>query len=216
MQYGIILKKAIPAMAIALSLLACNNDSKGDKTGTVTTTEKQSTMKNDSNHTENIVLVRTIATPIETVFKAWTDPEIVKRWWGPRSFTSPTCKIDLREGGTYVFSMQPPGDPQGKQAPPMYTSGTYAKVAPNQYLEFGQRISDKDGNPIDPSTLGMPADFPKEPIRTSISLESRGGITVMTVTEYDWKTGPMRDMSALGLGECLDKLIEYLLTGKTR
>lgn len=203
-------------MAIALSLLACNNDNKGEKTGTETTTEKQSTMKNDSNITENIVLVRTIAAPIESVFKAWTDPTIVMRWWGPRSFTSPTCTIDLSEGGKYIFSMQPPGNPQGKQAPPMYTSGVYTKITPNQYLEFGQHISDKDGNPIDPATLGMPADFPKEPIRTSISLESRGGITVMTVTEYDWKTGPMRDMSALGLGECLDKLVEYLLTGKTR
>jgi uncharacterized protein YndB with AHSA1/START domain len=210
------LKKAIPAMAIALSLLACNNDKKDNNAGNETTTAKQTTMTNDSNLTENIVLVRTFAIPAEKVFHAWTDPGIVKRWWGPRSFTSPTCSIDLREGGKYIFSMQAPADPQGKNvAPTMYTSGTYTKIVPDQLLEFGQQIADKDGNPIDPSTLGMPADFPKEPIRTTIALESRGGITVMTVTEYNWKVGPMREMSALGLGECLDKLTEYLLTGKT-
>lgn len=204
--------KLLAGIAIALSLLACNNDKKGDSPTTDSLTGKKTSMSSDTTRKEDIILIRTIAVPIETVYKAWTEPDKVMKWWGPRSFTSPTCSIDLKEGGRYIFSMLPPGG----QAPAMYTSGVYTKIIPNQYLEFGQQITDKDGNPIDPSTLGMPQDFPKEAIRTSITLESRGTITVMTVKESDWKIGSMRDLSAAGLGECLDKMVEYLLTGKTQ
>jgi uncharacterized protein YndB with AHSA1/START domain len=211
MQTTTSIKQFVAGIAMATCLLACNNDKKDNPPANDSIPGKQPAMSNESANKEDIVLTRTINAPVEAVYQAWTDPKKVMRWWGPRSFTSPTCSIDLREGGKYIFSMRPPGT----QGPDMYTVGTYTKVVSNQYLEFGQRLSDKDGNAIDPATIGMPADFPKDPIRTTIALETRGTITIMTVTEYGWKTGPMRDMSASGLGECLDKLVEYLLTGKT-
>jgi uncharacterized protein YndB with AHSA1/START domain len=42
------------------------------------------------------------------VWKAWTDPERVKRWWGPKGFTAPVCKIDLRVGGKFLYCMRSP------------------------------------------------------------------------------------------------------------
>jgi len=42
----------------------------------------------------------------ELVWKAWTEPERVKRWWGPQGFTAPFCRIDLRVGGTCLYCLQ--------------------------------------------------------------------------------------------------------------
>jgi uncharacterized protein YndB with AHSA1/START domain len=46
-----------------------------------------------------IVVTRVFDAPRSRVFKAWTDPERMKQWWGPNGFTMPYCKIDLRPGG---------------------------------------------------------------------------------------------------------------------
>ena len=59
----------------------------------------------DSVKKEELVITRIIDAPLEMVWKAWTIPEHVMRWWGPKDYTSPTCKIDLREGGKYIFCM---------------------------------------------------------------------------------------------------------------
>ena len=57
-----------------------------------------------------IVITRLFEAPRERVWKAWTEPELVKRWWGPEGFTAPSIKIDLKVGGKYVFAMHgPPG-----------------------------------------------------------------------------------------------------------
>jgi uncharacterized protein YndB with AHSA1/START domain len=44
----------------------------------------------------DIVITRVLDAPRSDVFKAWTDPERMKPWWGPNGFTMPYCKIDLR------------------------------------------------------------------------------------------------------------------------
>lgn len=66
--------------------------------------------KKDSSLNESagrdIVITRVFDAPRELVWKAWTDPEHLMRWWGPKEFTSPACKVDLRVGGKYVFCMR--------------------------------------------------------------------------------------------------------------
>ena len=156
--------------------------------------------------TRDIVLTRTFNAPLERVWKAWTDPAQVMKWWGPRGFTSPSCQIDLREGGRYIFSMRPPKEFGSND---LYTSGVYSKIVPGELLEFNQGLSDKDGNRIDPGTIGMPADFPAE-IPTSLKFARVGDKTELTATEYGWRIGQMRELSEAGFAECLDKLGESL------
>lgn len=48
---------------------------------------------------EPIVISRIFNAPRELVWKAWTDPEMIKQWWGPEGFTAPSAKVDLRVGG---------------------------------------------------------------------------------------------------------------------
>jgi len=155
---------------------------------------------------EDLVVTRIIDAPLEMVWKAWTEPEHVMKWWGPKYYTSPSCKIDLREGGKFIFCMRAPQDQGGQDS---YTSGVYKKIVPMEYLEFTQGLSDKDGNPIDPAQVGMPPDFPDE-TRTSIVFKAKGEMTELTITEYDWPLGQMYVYSLAGLHQTIDKLAAAL------
>jgi len=159
---------------------------------------------------QDIVLVRIIDAPVEAVWRAWTDPEVVVRWWGPAGFTSNSARIDLREGGRFVWNMHAPAEMGGID---MYTGGTYTRIEPHTAIDFVQWLSDEAGEPIDPVTIGLPADFPKE-IRSSLQFEETPTGTRLTATEFDWLVGTQRDMSEAGLTECIDKL-EELLTRRT-
>jgi uncharacterized protein YndB with AHSA1/START domain len=156
---------------------------------------------------EDLVVTRIIDAPIELVWKAWTDPEHVMKWWGPKYYTSPSCKIDLREGGIYVFCMRAPQNQGGQDS---YTAGVFIKIVPMELLEFTQGMADQDGNPIDPAQAGMPPDFPKA-IRTVVTFKRfRGDMTELTVTEYAWPASQMMVYSIAGLHQSIDKLIESL------
>ena len=156
---------------------------------------------------EDLVVTRIIDAPIELVWKAWTDPEHVMKWWGPKYYSSPSCKIDLREGGKYVFCMRAPQEQGGQDT---YTSGVFKKIVPMELLELTQGISDQEGNPIDPVEVGMPSDFPRA-IRTVVTFKRfRGDMTELTVTEYAWPASQMMVYSLAGLHQTIDKLIESL------
>jgi uncharacterized protein YndB with AHSA1/START domain len=155
---------------------------------------------------ETLVVTRIIDAPLAQVWKAWTEPEHIMRWWGPKDYTSPTCKIDLREGGKYIFCMRAPREQGGLDS---YTSGVYQRIVPMERLEFTQSLSDPDGNPIDPVKVGMPADFPKE-LRMVIVFKAKGSMTELTITEYDWTPSQMYVYALAGMHQSIDKLAASL------
>ena len=55
-----------------------------------------------------LVITRIFDAPRELVFQAWTDPEHLKKWWGPHGFTNPVCDVDLRLGGRWSILMRGP------------------------------------------------------------------------------------------------------------
>jgi uncharacterized protein YndB with AHSA1/START domain len=150
---------------------------------------------------QDLVFNRVLDIPVELVWKGWTDPKMVMLWWGPKDFTSPTCEIDLREGGRYLFCMRAPKEYGGQD---YYSAGVYTKIMPMERLEFTQILADKDGNLIDPAQVGMPPDFPKE-IKMVIEFKAQGDQTELTITEYDWTVGPMSKNSVAGMNQSLDK-----------
>lgn len=152
---------------------------------------------------DDLVITRIIDAPVEMVWKAWTDPEHVKRWWGPKYYTSPSCKIDLREGGKYVFAMQAPAE-QGGQV--HFTAGVYKKIVPMERLVFTQGMADEGGNQIDPTQVGMPPDFPEEILTEIIFRKIREDMTELIITEYDWPVGQMYVFSLAGMQQSVDKL----------
>jgi len=161
----------------------------------------------DNPQKQDLVVTRIIDAPLVDVWKAWTDPGQVMRWWGPQYYTSPSCTIDLRQGGRYIFGMRAPKDQGGQDS---YTAGTYHKIVPMERLDFTQGLADKDGNPIDPAQAGMPPGFPAE-IRTTVVFEkTKGDMTKLTITEHNWTASPMYVYSLAGLHQSIDKLAEVL------
>ncbi|MDD8017527.1 MAG: SRPBCC domain-containing protein [Bacteroidota bacterium] len=157
---------------------------------------------------EDLVVKRIIDAPVKLVWKAWTDPKQVMKWWGPKYYTSPSCTIDFRVGGQYIFCMRAPKSQGGQDS---YVSGIYKKIVPMERLEFTQGLSDKDGNRIDPASIGMPPDFPKEFLTTIVFKKIKHDMTELIITEYGWTPGHMYVYSLAGMHQCIDKLAESLV-----
>ena len=152
-----------------------------------------------SEQTKDLVIERIFDAPREQVWRAWTDPELFMRWWGPSTFTSPTCRMDVRPGGRYVWSMR---DPDGND---YYSAGMFLEVIPPERLVYTDSFADKDGNIIPPSVYGMSDAFPTE-LTVTVTLEDLGKQTKMRTTFSGMPEGPEKEMTAAGFNESLDKL----------
>ncbi len=152
---------------------------------------------------KQIEVTRKFNAPVEMVWKIWTDPELVKRWWGPKHFISPIAKIDFREGGKSLVSMKAPKEMGGQE---FYSVWVYVKITPMQTIEFIQSLCDKDGKKTDPVKVGMPSDFPRE-IRTVVTFSKIvSDKTEMTVTEYA-EFGTITNFAQIGLEQSMDKMV---------
>jgi uncharacterized protein YndB with AHSA1/START domain len=155
--------------------------------------------------TRDLTLTRTFNAPVEMVWKAWAEPEYVMKWWGPDHFTSPSAKIDFREGGTSIVCMHAPQDFGGMD---FYNIWAYQKIVPLQSIEYIQNLSDEHGNLIDPSAVGMPPEFPRDTRTVVIFKDLGNGKTEITMTEYNLPAADteMGKNAELGLNQCLDKM----------
>jgi uncharacterized protein YndB with AHSA1/START domain len=152
-----------------------------------------------------LLITRTFDAPRELVWKAWTEPERVKRWWGPEGFTSPFCRIDLRVGGTYLYCMQ---SPEGRE---YWSTGVYREIVPPKRIVCTDSFSDEKGNVVPASHYGMPGDWPLALVVT-VTFEEQGGKTKFTLRHTGFPSGEMRDLAKAGWNTSLDKLAEYLIS----
>ena len=77
-----------------------------------------------------LIITRVFDVPRELVWKAWTEPEQMMRWWGPKDFTAPVCKADLRVGGKYLFCMR---SNEGKD---FWSTGIYREIVPRRKIQY--------------------------------------------------------------------------------
>ncbi len=153
--------------------------------------------------TRNVVVTRVFDAPVEQVWRAWVEPEMVKQWWGPTGFTCPLAEMDFREGGKSLVCMRAPQEFGGQD---MYNSWTYRKIEPNKLIEFIQHFTDKDGVKLDPAQMGLPPGIPKD-VRHVITFRAVGdNRTEMTVTEYGYTSDQAHDISKAGQEQVLDKM----------
>jgi uncharacterized protein YndB with AHSA1/START domain len=89
-----------------------------------------------------LVVTRVFNAPARIVFEAWTKPELLKRWWAPKScgVSFVSCEVDVRRGGAIRFVMRHPAAEQ-----PMAFFGKYLEVIPNARLVWTNEESD-DGS----------------------------------------------------------------------
>jgi uncharacterized protein YndB with AHSA1/START domain len=129
-------------------------------------TTVKSAMKNETiaerTSDRELTVTRTFDAPARIVFEAWTKPELLKRWWAPKSFGVSLfeCEQDLRVGGAYRFAFgRDPKDPE------MF-SGQYLEVDPPSRLVLTQlyeRMSDV-------GDVVVTADFEENQGRTRLTL----------------------------------------------
>ena len=155
--------------------------------------------------TEERVLVveRVFDAPRELVWKAWTDPESVMRWWGPKGFTSPACQIDLRVGGRYLWCMR---SPEGQD---LWSTGVYREIVEPERIVCTNSFADADGNPVPASHYGITEDLPLETLST-LTFEEHEGKTKLTLRTEGLPAGEMRKGANAGWNEAFDKLAAYL------
>ena len=89
---------------------------------------------------EQFVITRVFDASRERVWEAFTKPEHLQHWWGPKGFTMRTIKLDLRPGGMFHYSMR---SPDGKE---MWGKFAYREIAPPERLVFVTSFSDEAGN----------------------------------------------------------------------
>lgn len=140
------------------------------------------------------VVTRTFAAPARIVFEAWTIPELLKRWWAPKSFgvSMISCEVDAHTGGGYRFVMSHPASDQ-----PMAFFGRYLEVTPPSRLVWTNEEGDEDG-PV-----------------TTVTFEEKGGETLVVMHDLYPSEKALDDAiasdSTCGSSETFEQLDEFLI-----
>lgn len=152
---------------------------------------------------KELVITRVFDAPRELVFKAWTQAEHVKHWWGPKDYTMPYVTLDPRPGGKMHFCMRSPGGED------IWCLGEYREIVAPERIVSTDCFSDKDGNIVDPVQYGMPPEWPREGLVTLVFLEQRGK-TELTINLGVPESLADRVGARQGWDEMLDRLAEYV------
>jgi uncharacterized protein YndB with AHSA1/START domain len=139
-----------------------------------------------------LMLTRLIDAPREKLYRAWTDPTLLKQWFAPLPYTTPVAELDVRPGGSAFIVMR---GPDGKDLP---NHGVYLDVVPNQRLVS----TDAYTNAWDPS---------EKPFMTLIlTFEDEGGKTRYTARARHWTVADREAHEKMGFhqgwGICADQL----------
>ena len=150
-----------------------------------------------------VVITRIFDAPQERVWKAWTDPEQVRRWWGPRGFTTPVFQTDFRVGGALLYCMR---SPEGKD---YWGTGVYREIVPAKRIVYTDTFADEKGNVVPATYYGMSSEIPLEMLVT-VTFENQDGKTKMTLKHDGLPAGKDREGAQVGWSESFDKLAESL------
>src|SRR6187551_109983 len=96
---------------------------------------------------KDIIIERIFDLPVTLVWKAWTESENLKKWWGPKGYTCTYSNIDLRPGGKYLHCMK------SSLGEKFWSTGFYDEITPFKTLAFIDSFSDNKGNMIPASEL---------------------------------------------------------------
>lgn len=135
-----------------------------------------------------LLVRRSIVASPERLFDAWTQPEQLKRWWGPKSVQCVEAEIDLRVGGHYRIANQ---FPDGKV---LWISGEFETIERPYRLVYTWRVGE----------VAAAAE------RVTVTFRARGEATEVLVMHEGIPTEPTRDLHEQGWAGCLDGLVDYL------
>jgi uncharacterized protein YndB with AHSA1/START domain len=159
-------------------------------------------------NTKTLHITRIFDAPRERVWQAWTDPQELKKWWGPKDFTAPHIQNDLRTGGKYLYAMHGPAGSEFDKD--MYSGGEYIEVIPMEKIVATDHFADEHGNKITPAEMGMPGEWPTDDMRVTVTFEDAGeGKTKLTIVHEGHPAEFAGDAEA-GWNQSLDKFAAIL------
>lgn len=124
-------------------------------------------MKNDA-FTNEVFIEDSFSAPVERVFRAWTDPEKLVKWFAPEGCTIRFKMLNIEEGGQFHSCISNP------QYGDCWCIGEYKEVTPNSRIVFTMINADENGKPVNPADIGMDPDWPGETLVTVTLWEEDG------------------------------------------
>lgn len=158
----------------------------------------------------DLTVTATIHASVDDVWTAWATPSQLQTWWGPDGFTCPSAVLNIYPGGLSVVAMTAPAELGGGTS---HSSWACTRADLNERFDFIHNLSDAAGTKIDPTSIGLPADFPQGIRYEVVFVAQADSQTQLSVTEYGWSVGHLRDMSKLGMEQSLVKL-DRMLTSR--
>jgi uncharacterized protein YndB with AHSA1/START domain len=140
-----------------------------------------------------LVITRIFEAPRQLVFKMWTEPEHLVRWWGPRGFTTISGRMDVRPGGAWSRLMRAPNGSVIRK------HGVYREIVAPDRLVLTYVTDDLAGNP-GPETL------------VTVTLADLDGKTRLTLHQTGFESVLAREGHHGGWTSCLERLAEHLST----
>ena len=142
-----------------------------------------------------IVTTRVLDAPPELVFAAWTDPQRIVAWWGPRGFSTTVHEMDVRPGGLWRFVMH---GPDGRDYP---NENRYVEIVPPERIVFQHESTPK---------FRMVATFVPEAGKTRLTMR-------MTFETAELREQTARTFGAVeGARQTVERLAEFLATSAAR
>jgi uncharacterized protein YndB with AHSA1/START domain len=140
-----------------------------------------------------LVIERTFDAPRDLVFKAWTGPERMAQWTGPRGFTMTSWEMDARPGGSYRMSMRSPDGVEHR------VRGIYHEIVENERLVYTWAWVDEKGQAGHETLI-------------TLTFADSGEKTRLTLHQAVFESESARDAHRGGWDSALDCLVEYLAT----
>jgi uncharacterized protein YndB with AHSA1/START domain len=161
-----------------------------------------------TNQDSELVITRIFNAPRELVFKAWTELEHLKHWWGPKGFSLSVSKFDIRPGGVFHYCMR---SSEGQE---MWGKFVYHEIVAPEKLVFVNSFSDAEGNTVRapfsqtfPLKIQNILTFTEHEGKTTLSM--RGGPIDATEEELQFFYS-MRDSMQQGFAGTFSQLDDYL------
>lgn len=146
-----------------------------------------------------LLLTRNFNAPQTRVFRAFTEPALLKRWWAPNGWTTPYASVDRQIGGLFHYCMR---SADGRD---FWGRGIFREFTAPKKIVYIDSFSDEDGNLVEPEHYGMSVDHPVE-TQVSISFAELKGGTKVTLRHEIPRSFKERDMMQQGWNEMLDRL----------
>jgi len=150
-------------------------------------------------------ITRVFDAPRELVFRAWTDPEQLVRWFAPQGCTFSFAKVDVRPGGSYHSCIR---TPDGHDC---WCKGAYREIVEPERIVYTMAIADEQGNSVGPTDVGMDPEWPRETILT-VTFEDLGGKTRLTLHQTVPESLAKRTGAHPSWLQMLDRLEDMLKT----